>query len=279
MKLSASEKESLVGLLARIYGDIRDIEEEFNLLAGNHDFRPRIEYFHDAIRAFTSQDAKELEAGGRLSIELLAYDLSCLRYIHAQPLAPFTPHGETLSPHTEVVAVKPGLVPKAKRPERAVRERISELYQHYAVLFAALLKPFADRDYQDRVSDLNEDVRDINAIIQQLAGGKSIEQIMASINHLDDDELRQLLTRFLQEQRHKKSDDCRKMNDYLKQQSTRKDKDIAAIEAAHMNYALAQLAVFEGSRDFLKKMAGQGMNLVGKFVEDAMAKTQREMGR
>src|SRR5437762_2136105 len=102
MKLSSSEKDSIVGLLARIYRDIRDIEEEFSLLAGNHDFRPRIEYFHDAIRAFTSQDPAQREPGGRLSIELLAYDLSCLRYIHAMPLSPFTPHGEALSPHTEM---------------------------------------------------------------------------------------------------------------------------------------------------------------------------------
>ncbi len=46
MKLSPAEQESIIALLTRIYTDIRDIEEEFQLLAGGSDFRPRIEYFH-----------------------------------------------------------------------------------------------------------------------------------------------------------------------------------------------------------------------------------------
>ena len=46
-----------------------------------------------------------------------------------------------------------------------------------------------------------------------------------------------------------------------------------------MNYALAQLGIFEGSKDLLKKMASQGMNLVGKFVENAMAESRKDIGR
>ena len=104
MKLSATEQESLVALLTRIYHDIRGLEETYGLLIGDGDFRPRIEYFHDAVRAFTSQDPNHYKTGGRLTVELLAYDVVSLRAIYAKPLAPFAPHTPILSASTEVLA-------------------------------------------------------------------------------------------------------------------------------------------------------------------------------
>ncbi len=282
MKLSASEQESLVKLLTRIYLDIRDIEEEFQLLVGGEDFRPRIEYFHDAVRTFSAQNPK----GGvseRLAVERLAYDLSCLRYLQSMPLASFRPHAPMLSPQTDMVVVESGLLVKRKRPDRGIREHLSELYRHYAVLFAGLLKPFADNDYKERTEDMNQDVQDLHVLMQrieQLAAGKgSLEQMIAAINHLENNELRQAMLAFIQQQKHKQRDNLKKMLKFLKQHSAARDKQIAAIEKAHMEYALSQLAIFEESRDMLKKMAAQGMNLVGKFVESAMAETKREIGR
>lgn len=268
--------------MTRLYSDIRDIEEEFQLLVGESDFRPRVEYFHDAVRAFTSQ-APQPGIGGRLSIELLAYDLSCLRYLHSMPLASFKPHGMILSPSTDIVAVEPGLMVKRARPDRETRERLSELYQHYSVLFAALLKPLADRDYLDRIDDLNHDVRDLHGLVeklQALGGGKaSAEQVIAAIQHLEEDELRHELLHFMHEQKHAKKDNLAKLIIFLRQHMAKKDKEIAGIDAAHMNYVLAQLGIFENSKDMLKKMAAQGMNLVGKFVQNAIAESRRDMGR
>jgi hypothetical protein len=283
MKLSPAEQESIIALLTRMYTDIREIEEEFGLLAGDNDFRPRIEYFHDAVRAFSAQDPKKPRSEPRLSVELLAYDVSCLRYIQSMPLAPFKPHGELLSPEVGMVAVEQGLVARQRRPDRAMRERISELYQHYAALFAALLKPLADRDYKDRSAALNHDIEHINSILQHieaLSRGKTdANGLVAVINHLEEDALREALLAFLQQQKHKKKENLKKMMQFLKQQAEARDRQIAAIEAAHMNYALSQLAIFEDSKDMLKKMAAAGMNLVGRFVEAAMADARREMGR
>src|SRR5262249_15061773 len=142
----------------------------------------------------------------RLSIELLSYDLSCLRYLQSMPLASFKPHGRALSPKREIMAMNGGIAVKRKRPDRGVRERISELYQHYAVLFAAILKPLADRDYHERTDNLNQDVQDLHDLIHQLeaqAQGKgSMEKLGAAIHHLEDDALRQALMNFISEQKH-----------------------------------------------------------------------------
>jgi hypothetical protein len=64
MKLSPAEMESILALLTRIYMDLHEIETEYRLMAGENDFRPRIEHFHDAVRAYSSQDPAHLEAGG-----------------------------------------------------------------------------------------------------------------------------------------------------------------------------------------------------------------------
>ena len=280
MKLNPAEQESLVTLLTRIYSDICDIENEFQLLVGDSDFRPRIEYFHDAVRAFTSQN----QSGGRLSVELLAYDLASLRAIISKPLAPFKPHSAILSPSTNVL--KKGenqLAGMRGRPDRGVRDRLVELYQHYAVLFAALLKPFADRDYHDRTDNLNQDVEDLQSLrkeFEALATGKGDQEAIGdAILHVEDNELRQELLNFMHKQQFKKKENLDKLLQFLKITVTQKDKEIAAIDAAHMSYALAQLGIFEASRDMLKQMAKQGMNLVGKFVEASIAESRNEMRR
>jgi len=284
MKLSPAEQDAMIALLTRIYTDIFEIETEFQLLAGDNDYRPRIEHFHDAVRAFSSREPEHTQAGGRLCIEFLAYDLGCLRYLHSMPLASFKPHGAIYSPSLEPVAVRDrDVMMKTPRPTRAVKERICELYQNYSVLFAALLKPMADRDYLDRVDELNQDVKDVHALITQLEGllsGKgSMEKVVNAIQHLEEEGLRYELMQFMQAQKYKKKDNVATLMVFLKEHVVGKDKEIAAIDAAHMNYALAQLGIFEGSKDLLKKMAAQGLNLVGKFVENAMAESRRDLGR
>lgn len=230
MKLSAAEQESLAALLSRIYHDILPMEEEYNLRVGEGDFRPRIEYFHDAVRAFTSGASAHREAGGRLTVEWLAYDVGCLRYLIAMPLSSFTPHGATLSPQTALLKADGKPLPSGPKPDRVAKERLRELYQRYAVLFAAMLKPFADADYHDRIEDLNQEVAALHAARREAAAKEA-------------------------------------------------DREIAGIEKAHLEYAAAQLAIYEESKDMVKKLAAQGMNLVGKFVESSIAETKREMGR
>ena len=276
--MKTNEYELIVKLLTRIYSDIREIEEEFQLLADGNDYRPRIEHFHDAVRAFSSGTAPE-----RLAIELLAYDLSCLRYIISMPLASFKPDGQIMSAASSMVVLDKGLSVKRPRPDRATRERLTELYQSYSVLFAALLKPTADRDYHERVDNLNQDVEDLHHLVAHLEvfsnNKNQIAKVTAAIQHLEEDGLRNELLNFMQQQKFAKKDNLTKLMQFLKGHAKDKDKEIAAIEEAHMNYVMSQLGVFEGSKELLKKMAAQGMNLVGKFVENAIADSKREMGR
>jgi hypothetical protein len=279
MTLSPSQEESLVTLLTRIYTDVLALEEEFHLFVGEGDFRPRIEYFHDAVRAFTSDDLQS----ERLSVELLAYDLACLRYIHVKPLSSFKPHGAILSPSTQVIAPSERtLQVKKARPDRLTKEKIADYYRHYAVLFSALLKPLADRNTHDRVDYLNNDIEDLQTLIKEyaaLAKNKGNQTAIGeAITHLDDDTLRNDLQNFMHQQKFKKKENLEKLVQFLKAQASRKNKEITDIESAHMNYALAQLGIFEDSKDMLKKMAKGGMNLVGTFVEASIAQSKRDIG-
>src|SRR3954468_1335773 len=98
-----------------------------------------------------------------------------------------------------------GLTVKRARPDRTVRERISELYQSYAVLFAALLKPNADRDYHEKIDDLNQDVEDLhklNSKLEALAQDKEqLPKVVTAIQHLEEDDLRNELMNFMQQRK------------------------------------------------------------------------------
>lgn len=287
MKLSPEDQESILALIARTYNDILAIEEQFKLLVGGGDYRARIDYFHDAIRAYTSGDTAHREKGGRLNVEFLAYDLTSLRYIQSMPLASFKPHEQHMgSPDTGVISMGSGqelATVKQARPDRKVREQLAELYQTYAVMYAALLKPFADNDYHDRIDDLMQDNAELKALKDQLAaladGKGSLNEAANLANHVNDDNLQKLMITFLQQKRYKNREDTQKLMAALKLQQEKNDKEIRAIEDAHLSYATGQLAVYEGSKDMLKKMASQGMNLVGKFVEASINATRSDMGR
>ncbi|MFO0389126.1 MAG: hypothetical protein ACK502_05340 [Alphaproteobacteria bacterium] len=279
MKLSQAEQDQLTSLLTRLYQELCEIETQHELLAGEGDFRPRIDYFHDAIRAFFLHDAAALEDGGRLNVENLAYDLSCLRYLQEKPLSSFKPQGQSHSPKTDLVEISQLPTAKQPRPDRATRERISELYQHYAVLFAALLKPVADKDFLQRTDELNHDVKEINNVISQIQGNKGMAAINEAVQHVEDPQLRGELMAFIQHGGLKQKEQINKLIQYLKNQKTKRDTAIKHIDKAHMQYATTQLAVYEESKDLIKNLASKGMNLVGKFVESSISQTRREMGR
>ncbi|NBX03053.1 MAG: hypothetical protein EBR02_03100 [Alphaproteobacteria bacterium] len=274
------EQDTIVSIISKIYDEIFDIEQEYKLLMGDGDFRPRIDYFHDAIRAFVSGTA-----GERLSVEHLAYDIEGLRYLQATPLGVLRPHSTAGSPAVEVINVGFGqeLAAAPKRLDRTGRSRLSELYQHYAVLFSALMKAGADEDFIARTEDLNQDVKEMNAIIAQiaaLASGKgSVETAAALAGQVEDANLHKLIIAFLQQKRYTRSEDVHKLTEAIKREIYDKDKRIKGIDQAHMRYAMAQLAVYEASKDVLKSMAQKGMNLVGKFVEASVAQTRQDRSR
>ncbi len=276
MRNHSKDGQAIISLLGNIYLDIVEIEQRYKLFAGCGDIRPRIDFFHDAVRAFTAGDIDDK----RLNVELLSYDLRCLRYIQQMPLSPFREGGETLSPAQDIMTTQGDLMAADSRPDRKIKSQISDLYQNYAVLFAALLKPAADHDYKERIDELNNEVHDIQTIIQQFENKNIDTTTLARLaQQLEQAELRIILIKFMQEGKHKNKDDIKKLLGHLKNIIKQKDKAIKTIEDAHLRFASSQLLVFEEAKDMLKKFAVQGMNLVGKFVENSIADTKRQMGR
>ena len=280
MILSDAEKHEITKLLTRIYQEILAIETEHELLAGEGDMRQRIEHFHDVVRLVFSEDTAAIEGSPRLSTEMLAYDMQCLRYVQQQPTAPFKAGGHKRSASTDLTTTTPNITTTPKRISRTQREQLSRLYQHYAVLYAALLKPVADNDFEDRMHHLDEDVRDINSLIDALENSApNASQIAGLAAMIEDAQLRSEMQAFLQAGGLQKKSTVKKLITYLKQRKKDKDAAISALDKAHMGFATSQLAVYEHSKDLLKTLAEKGMNLIGKFVQNAVEQTQRQMGR
>ncbi len=274
MKLSPGDISGVIDIMNRLYREILAVEEEFGLQFGSGDFRPRIEYFHDAVREFTASTAGAYGQGGRLSVEMLAYDLTCLRYIQSMPLASFNKNDRPLSVHQQVLKQNENLpaAPKAK-PDRTVKIRLTELYQQYGVLFSALFKPHADHNYHERTEAMNEEVKQMSAVLQLMQRGASEQQVLDAIAHMDNAEFRQLLFNMLRNKKHGDAIPA------IKDETRKTDQAIANLDAAHLQYASGHLALFEDGKDVVKALAAKGMNLAGKFVESAMKAARTEKGR
>lgn len=268
-------KQSLIPIMTGQYQRLYELEADWGIRLHEGDMRPRIDYFHDAVRALTSGEASLYEKHSRLSIEHLAYDLGQLRVAQSQPLGDRNLLNQQ-SPHTDVVPTGAAAQSRGRGPDRATRAELSQLYKDYAVLFAALFAEVADMNYKSRIDEMDQSIEDMalaEDVLKKLADGKmSQQQAMAILDQIDKAELRERLQQAIcgRSIRHGEAE---QIVGGLKGLEGQIENEKMVIEKAHLNYVTARLAVYEESKDTVKRLAAQGLNLAGKFVESALGQS------
>ncbi len=276
--LKSEHLHAVLPVIDGMYQRIREIEAEHNIMGINGDYRPRIEYYHDAIRALTSGDRAE-DKNSRLSVERLAYDVAMLRHIIAKPL--HAGRGEHhFSPHTDVVVQKNGGV---EDTSRQIRSKLADLYRDYTVMFVSLLAEKADRNSNSRIEEADivaQDCAMLQEALKQFETGKTdINALLAAVDHIEHDELRRALKTLIQQRgikRHETANVQQKLNETSKNLQA----ENAQLQKAAMQFATGRLAVYEDARETVKNLSLSGLNVAGKFVEQAMQQSQgRGQGR
>lgn len=273
MPTLTSEAAALISLMDRQYREIREIEAAHSIMGREGDFRPRIEHYQDAVRVLTSGTDEALSKDSRLSVERLAYDLALLRHITAKPLTAGRGQGH-FSPHTDVaVAGEPG----SGGMPREERQRLGQIYKDYTVLFAAIFAEKADRNADARTEEANATIADcheLQELLEGLAKGQvNVAEVVAMAQHVENTDLRKAINALLQQKNMQKAI-LQQAAERLKTSAKGLDKEIHDINKAAMSYATGQLAVYEESKDTVKRLAASGLNIAGKFVENAMAQAQ-----
>lgn len=281
MSFNGSEQASIIELMSGKYAQIVPIETAWNIRLHEGDMRPRIEHFHDAVRALTSGTASLYDKNSRLSVEHLAYDIGQLRLIQDKPMGKINRATEK---STSSALVKKGEAgaSQSKLPPAQIRAEIVDLYRDYTVFFAALFAQVADRNYKSRVDAIDgavEDLALLEEVIKQLAAGKiSKAQAVEEIMHVERDDLRERLQEMLA-RKTVTATEKQKLFETLGLIQSNLDKEKKNIETAHLHYATGQLAVYEEAKETIKRLGQMGMNLAGKFVQNAMQNAERSKGR
>lgn len=280
MRATQAQQQGLLTILGRIYEEIRAIEEKYGLRARPDDFRPRIDYFHDAVRAFTADEGDGFERTGRLSVESLAADVTMLRQIKEKPLVRHPELAIPLSPGSQVMQVASNsLLSTAGRIDMNIANKLGDGYGHYALLFVALLSYPAERNYMNRLNEQNEQVETVLDAIADLPATDKPVDVETVLANIADPELRKKLMNALisgAKQKQVASAEARKV---LLQERDATRKTIAGLETAHMRYASGQLVLYQEAPKVVKQMASQGLNIVGEFVQNAVNEAQRGGGR
>jgi hypothetical protein len=281
MAFEAREQAAIIELMHGKYSQILALESEWGIRLHEGDMRPRIEHFHDAVRALTSGSASPYEKNSRLSVENLAYDLAALRQVPQRPVGHINRATEK-SLSTALVKKSEAGASIPKMPPQGVRAELTALYRDYTVFFAALFAEAADRNYQSRVDAIDESVADIGLIeevLQQLISGKmNTQQAMREMMHVERDDLRERIQAMLA-QKKLSAREKQEALAMLSQIEKNLDKEKKQVEQSHLSYATGQLAVYEDSKEIVKRMAGAGLNLAGKFLNNAMQAAQKGKGR
>ncbi|MFO1242901.1 MAG: hypothetical protein U1E36_06845 [Rickettsiales bacterium] len=276
----SQQHQSLIELMSRQYAEIRSLETEYGIFGQEGDFRPRIEYYHDAVRAFTSQSDDGLTKQSRLSVERLAYDVAMLRHIQAKPL-----HAGRGQQH---FSVGTGVAARGKDgnypdPGREIRGELQQLYKDYTVLFVALLSEKADRNTQSRLDEMSTAVSDLatlQELLSKLAKGEAdMGAVLAAIEQLEMDDLRRAM-KSLVAQGKMSAAAMASVKGKLSEATQGIAQEEKALDTAAHQFATGKLAVYEEARDTVKRLAASGMNVAGKFVEGAIAQSSaKQRGR
>jgi hypothetical protein len=263
--VAQSPKDALILLLHRAYEAIMVIEDTLGIIVSPSDLRPRIEGLHDAVRAYASSIGTSGPRHPRLSVEQIARDAALLKQLTEQPLHPnLSPRRQ--SPSQAVMVM--GAQPTAPHTSEA-RSQLKQSYTTYGVLFVALLAEAADKDFRTRQDTGNAQVEELDmleAMVREAANkGMSLTELA---NHVFDPALKAHLQK-------RATQAPKKMNGsemiaLLQATSKAVDANIAKADKAHFAFAAAQLGFYEQSRDVVKQLAVQGMNLAGKFVQQSL---------
>lgn len=265
MKANKAQQQAVLTVISRIYEQIRGGELALGIQVSPRDYRPRIEYFHDAVRALTQGAASGYEKTGRLSVESLAWDASQLREISNNPIARNVVRSPGSAKTDLVVQGAGGTQP---RTEGEARYLLMDLYKNYTVLFVALLADSADKNFMNRQGENNAQVEDMAALMDAIRSAGKGEVDMAALiaENVADPELRAKLMAQLKGTRK-----AQQAGEQMKTAIREKDAETARIDKAHMHYLSSQLMVYEQSKDLVKKMLREGVNVVGDFLASAMA--------
>jgi len=272
---STPEIQALISLMDTHYQQIRDMEVTHDIFGAEGDFRPRIEYYHDAVRALSSGEGDPYSKYDRLAPERIAYDVSILRQIQSKPLhaGRGTQHYSTSS---ELGAMgRDNAAPK--RPPREIRADLSKLYKDYTVMFVAILAEKMDDNVQIRSEEadmLSTECNDMASMIAGVENGSvSVDEVLKAADMLEHDDLRNLLTAILSKGK-PATREMKALIAKLKEMQGVMTEERDTIDKASMSFATSQLAVYEEARDTVKRFAAQGLNIAGKFVENAVSQSQ-----
>ena len=281
MAFDGAEQAAIIELMHGKYSQLLALETEWGIRLHEGDWRPRVEHFHDAVRALTSGEADIYAKNSRLSVENLAYDLGQLRQIQSKPVGLINKVTEK-SASTSLVKQSEAGAAVPRIPTQAVRGQLVSLYRDYMVFFAALFAQVADLNYQSRMETMDNSVADL-ALIEQvmnklIAGKMTNAEAMHELMHVERDDLRERISAMLA----RKGLSAREKQEALALMA-QIEKGLAAeqkkLEQSHLQYATGQLAVYEEAKETIKRMQQQGLNLAGKFVAQAAQGQGQGKGR
>lgn len=275
MVMGSSSKDAVIPLLAEYYQRIAAIETDVGLWVSGSDYRPRIDRFQDAVRAYTKGESPHL-INGRLSIEQLAWDIDMLRRIQAKPLIAM-PGSHRQSPSTDLMVKNPNAVNdpgNLRMQAKQFRIELSDLYKNYAVMFTALLAETADMNFASRMEDKDLQVEAL-AELRATLTTKNVNLQQSAAAQIYDPDIREQINALLP----KGTLDHAKANASINGAMNYIDQQQQQMNKAHIGWLSGQNQMYQQGKEVVQKLMNHGMNLAGKFLQEAMQRGGTGQGR
>jgi hypothetical protein len=265
-----NQSHAFLSLMQGKYSEIRDIEMRHQIFGHEGDYRPRIEYYHDAVRALASPADDGLTKDSRLSIERLAYDAEMLRLITARPLVVGRGEQHYSTSDALVVTADAG---DGLHPDRRTKQQLSDAYRDYTVFFIAMMAESAEDNVKARKDEndvLIQDCHRLETMLTQLAaGGIDIATVIKAAMLIEHDGLRRKILALLNQGKPNR-DELNSASNSVRDARNYFNAEQKTLDAAGMRFSTSQLMVYEASKDTIKQLSSQGLNVAGKFMKQSL---------
>lgn len=276
------EQQQLLDIMRASYHEIYVIEEALNMRVGQKDSRVRVDYFFDAPRALTDETLPLEFRRQRLSVEWLAYDATAIRYLEHRPTAALQPNDLHYAASTQLIVMDSAVPTKAREASSEDKRQLKHHYLRFGVMFVALFKPFADRDHRDKQEEMEEQLSvlaELEKNVEALAlGQKSKRDVLQLLKMVEDPKLKAKLELLLADSRYKHPDAMREAMSVAGDGMYQQDMALQTMEKAHMEFLSAQLGLYDQGKQIVKQLAGQGLNVAGEHLDQALAQST-DLGR
>lgn len=285
--------QQLIAVMNEVYGRLSALESANDLLISPQDMRPRIDYFHDAVRLFMSHPEEIYAENSRLSTKALADDIQWLRFLQQKPFSALQVAPHAPAPQGGNLA---RLLPARKEKEVALRKQkpspaeksmlrsqLVDEYTTYAMLFIALFAETVDVNFKMRTEEMQvnyTDLQEVQKMVRMTQQGLvEPDRILQALRSMENEQQQDILLQIFHNRTVRLREKLMAMASKLQDMIYNLQGQIKGLDKDHTRVLAYKMHMMQENKALVMELESLGLQLSGLHMGKAISGKGVDLGR